>query len=242
MHSAPESTSGRRLAGWAAVASCPIAWINIYCFLAATGFDTEAIFHPAVALTLSPAALQLFRWSMLADSFGFYLPFLVMGGYLWSRLRSNPLVDMATLGLVVYVLLGLAGTSIQFATLPVLSELHDSGDAVARSAAEATWLAIVHGTEKGLWWMEGPLMAFWAIVMGATSKTVGLRYGSLLTLAGIAYGGYFTLAFVGADEIAELFIFAGLVMLPLWMLLAGIGLLREREVDPSDARPGENDQ
>ena len=235
MHSAPESTSGRRLAGWVAVASCPIAWLNIYCFLAATDFDTEAIFHPAVALTLSTAALQMFRWSMLADSFGFYLPFLVMGGYLWSRLRPNPLVDMATLGLVVYVFLGLAGTSIQLATLPILSELHDSGDAVARSAAEATWLAIVHGTEKGLWWMEGPLMAFWAIVVGTTSKSAGLRYGSLLTLAGIAYGGYFILAFAGTNQIAELLIFAGLLLLPLWMLLVGIELLREHPAASSDS-------
>ena len=222
------TVSGRKLAAWVAIASCPFAWVNIYCFLAASSFDMEAIFKSDVALTFSPASQRLFLCSMLFDSFGFYLPFLVVGGYLWSRLRPSALMNMAALCLGVYVFLGLAGTSMQFATLPVLSAAHSSGDPMAKVAAETAWLAIVHATENGLWWMEGPVMAFWAIAVGSASKAAGLRYGRMLMLAGLLYGGYFILGAVGAAELAIVLELIGLFVLPLWMLLTGIGLLRER--------------
>jgi hypothetical protein len=233
MEATKDNRTGRALAGWVAVVSCPIAWLNIYFFLTAGSFDTHAMFNPTFALSLGAEQQRFFAWSMLADSFGFYLSFLVVGGYLWSRLRPSAVADMAVLCLVVYVLLGIAGTAMQYATLPVLTDVYKSGDAAAKAGAATAWLALVNATQNGLWWMEGPVMAFWAIATGTALKSAGLRYGPLLVLAGVAYGAYFILVVVGQGAIAELIEFAGLLLLPLWMLLTGITLLRERE--PAEA-------
>lgn len=78
--------------------------------------------------------------------------------------------------------------------------------------------------------MEGPPMAFWAIVIGAASKANGLRFVSLLMLVGVAYGTYFFLAFAGFDQIARLVKFIFILLLSLWMLLVGIDLIREHRM------------
>jgi hypothetical protein len=43
------------------------------------------------------------------------------------------------------------------------------------------------------------------------------------------YGALFVLGFVGAAEIADLLELVGLLLLPLWLALVGLALLRQRE-------------
>src|SRR3546814_3605277 len=72
---------------------------------------------------------------MVLDSFGFYLLYLPIGGYLWATLRRDggSVVDAAVLFLVAYVILGVLGASIQIVALPLLAELHKSADPAIRS-------------------------------------------------------------------------------------------------------------
>src|SRR3546814_6842926 len=96
------------------------------------------LFDSARALTLSPSPIYLFRWGMVLDSFGFYLLYLPIGGYLWATLRRDggSVVDAAVLFLVAYVILGVLGASIQIVALPLLAELHKSADPAIRSRSE----------------------------------------------------------------------------------------------------------
>src|SRR3546814_19510970 len=57
------------------------------------------LFDSARALTLSPSLIDLFRLGMVLDSFGFYLLYLPIGGYLWATLRRDggSVVDAAVL-------------------------------------------------------------------------------------------------------------------------------------------------
>lgn len=227
----PNPAYSRRCAGWTALIAAPLAWFNIYCYLAAVGGDMQAMFKPATALALSPTAQQWFRVGMLADSFGYYLPFLLVGGYLWSRLRERggAFIDMAVLCLVVYVLLGVAGTSMQIAALPPLAAVHASGDALAKAASESAWLAVVHATERGLWWMEGPVMACWGLIMGRALRAEGWGWGRLLMACAGLYGAGFVAQFLGAGQLAEGLSLIAVMLLPLWLLLTGIALLRQKE-------------
>lgn len=70
-------------------------------------------------------------------------------------------------------------------------------------------------------------MAFWALATGSTLRASGSRFGWVLMLAGLIYGGYFFLVVAGALQFADLVEFTGLFVLPLWMLLTGVEFLRE---------------
>jgi hypothetical protein len=224
------AANGRRFVAWVAIASALLGWINVSLFVAATGGDFALVFKPAVFLTLSPIAQGCFHWSMVLDTLSFYLPFLVVGGYLWSELRDKhgAAIDMAALCIVVYVVLGVAGAAIQFSALPALTAMHADGDAMAKSASEAAWLGIAIFTERGLWLMEGPVMGFWAIVMGRAMRASGLPFGRLLVTVGLCYCVAFVAGVLGADEIGDIIEMIFIVLLPLWALLSGVAMLRQR--------------
>jgi hypothetical protein len=221
---------GHRFAGWIGIVGSLFAWFSLYCLYAATAGDLDAVFHPATALGLDASALQWFRVAMLADMFGFYLPVLIVGGYLWSSSRQEvgALKDIAVLSLLLYVVFGIAGASMQLAALPPLSEAHAAGDAAVKIADQSAWLAIVTATEHGLWWAEGPVMGLWAGLMGPVLRRQGRAFGVLLTACGGLYIVSFIAEFLGTRTIAELCETLGVLLFPLWLLLTGIGLVRGR--------------
>src|SRR3546814_12401613 len=136
------------------------------------------LFDSARALTLSPSPIYLFRWGMVLDSFGFYLLYLPIGGYLWATLRRDggSVVDAAVLFLVAYVILGVLGASIQIVALPLLAELHNSADPAIRSGSEMAWLLVVNIAQRAVWWMEGQTFALWAIPTGLVMRAQALPF------------------------------------------------------------------
>jgi hypothetical protein len=219
---------GHRLAGWIAIVGSLFAWLSVYGLYAATGGDVDAVLHPATALELDATALQWFRLAMLADILGFYLAVLIVGGYLGSSSRHEvgALTDIATFALLVYVVLGISGASMQLAALPPLAEVHASGDTSVKISAQSAWLAIVTATEHGLWWAEGPVMGLWTLLLGPILRRQRRAYGSLLMVCGVLYLVAFGAEFLGLRAIAELCETLGVALLPLWLLLTGMALVR----------------
>ncbi|MEQ8799001.1 MAG: hypothetical protein RJQ08_08635 [Salinisphaeraceae bacterium] len=223
---------GRVLAGSFAVIGAVMGGVCLLAYLAVTGFDLRLMFDPAFALTLSAGDAALFRLSMIADCFGFYLPLLALGVYLWRCLRpaAGVALDVGILFLVISTLLGIAGAMLPIAVLGPLAELYASGDAAARHAAGAAWVTAIQGSQYGLWVMEGPTLGFWAVVTGMALRSHGARLGIPLVLLGIAYAVYAGLMFIGADHIAQLGLLVVLPVQVLLMALFGIGLLRNKMV------------
>ena len=220
----------RRFAAWSALIAAPLAWLNIVLYLVVSGGDTALLFDPARALVLPAGMIDLFRFGQLLDSFGYYLAMLPIGGYLCARLRGGggPLVDAAAWSLVVYVMLGIIGTSMQTIALPLLADMHQSTDPVVKAGSETAWLLTVHIAQRAFWWMEGPTFAFWALVTGAAMRAQGLRFGRLLMALGAGYALYFLLAFIRADAVAELVELVAVLPVPLWLILLGSDLWRDR--------------
>src|SRR3546814_20299208 len=69
--------------------AAPLAYLNIAIYLIVSGGDMSLMFDSARALTLSHSLIDLFRLGMVLDSFGFYLLYLPIGGYLWATLRRD---------------------------------------------------------------------------------------------------------------------------------------------------------
>lgn len=193
--------------------------------------------RPAEALALTPTEQQYFLNAMLFETFGFYLPFFIIGPYCAAKLRPQfgVIIDTATLCLAAYVLLGIAGTSMQIAALRALATSHASGGAMIQAATEASWLGLVFATEHGLWPMEGPVMAFWGWVIGRSLHQSGARFGRFLMCVGVLYGIFFIAVFADITSLSSLFQTLAITLLPLWMLLSGIDLLRQGQREESGA-------
>ena len=219
----------RKFVGWTALMVPLLGWANIVLFSLLQGGDLELIFRPADALALPASAQSMFLASMVLDSFGFYLAFLAIGGYLWNMLRPQfgAAIDMATLALLIYILLGITGAMIPAIVLPELSALHAQGDPVRQAAAEASWLTLIYACHHALWGLEGPVMAIWGWVIGRSLQRSGARFGGILMLAGILYALFFAGLVLSLTAVQELAILAAVIVLPIWALLFGIQLLRQ---------------
>jgi hypothetical protein len=230
MTNMPSIETARRLAGWVAIIGALLAWSEIGVYMLALGSDLALVYKPAAFLSLPTSAHTYFHASLVLDTLGFYLPFLVIGGYLWSvmRVEHGALIDMAALCIVTYAVMGIAGDALLFATVSPLAAMHAAGDPTVKAASEAAWLALATGAQQGLWIMEGPVMGFWALVMGSAMRRSGMPYGRLLMVVGICYAAIFVLGVLGLWTVAEQFQLVFLLLLPLWALLTGISLLRQR--------------
>lgn len=234
------SNGAARLTAWSAIAGALFAWLNVALSVSVTGQDTGMILHGASMLDLPAETREMFRWCMLADIFGFYLPVLVIGGYLWHAFRdeAGALGDIAVLALGFYVTVGIAGAAVQQAVLQPLAHLHAGGDDTVKAAAEAAWTTVAYAVQNGLWWSEGPVVLLWGLVIGRHLKRAGAGWFSLLLLKIVGWGFalFFILGFFPElGDITELVEVVFVLVFPLWMLLFGWQLLR-RSV-PAPPRP-----
>ncbi|WCD77900.1 hypothetical protein [Pseudomonas sp. TUM22785] len=237
----PTSTNDAdRVTAWAAILGGLFAYLNVGFMLMVTRGDMAVTLQGATMLSLPAEARQYFRLSMSADILGFYLPLLVIGGYLWSRFRdqAGALGDMAALAITTYVVLGVVGAGLQLSLLNPLAELHAAGDAAAKTAAETAWTTIAIGSQRGLWWCEGPVVLFWGLVVGGHLKRAGWSASIRvpLSVVGWCFGLYFLSGFFQALEILSYALLVFVVLLfPLWMVMFGVQLRRRARLAPLSA-------
>lgn len=219
---------GHVFTAWIALIGTVMAATCLFCFLAVTGFDLHQIFKPEFALTLSAKDQALFRASMISDCFGFYLPFLAVGVYLWRKLRSSGglLSDIAILFLVISTMLGIAGAVLQASVLSQLAETYMLGNEMAKQAAGVVWSTISQGSQNGLWPMEGPTIGFWAIINGLLLRKNGSTLGLPLAIVGLGYVTFAVLLLMGFTQIALLLELCLLPLQVIWLGIFGVSLLR----------------
>ncbi|QTD30691.1 hypothetical protein [Pseudomonas fluorescens] len=232
------SNEAIRLTSWAAILGGIFAYLNVGLMTVLTQGDMAVTLQGSTMLTLPANGRELFRLSMLADILGFYLPLIAVGGYLWNRFRSEAgaLGDMAAMAIMLYVVLGVVGASLQLSVLNPLAAIHAAGGDTAKVAAETTWSAIATASQRGLWWAEGPVVLFWGVIVGGHLKKAGWGPWTLwpLTLVGWCFALFF---FTGFFPSLEKFHYASLVLavvvFPLWLLIFGFQLPRRSVASPN---------
>ncbi|QBQ99337.1 hypothetical protein [Paraburkholderia pallida] len=193
-----------------------------------TGPDTEMVFRGSTMLALPAQTRDLFRWAMLTDVFGFYLPFVAIGGGLWYAFRekAGAFGHMAAMALVFYVTMGVGGAVVQLATIEPLSQLYIAGGLDEKAIASISWATVVHVAQRGLWWSEAPAFFFWAMMIGRLLKQDGWGGSTLLRVTGSLAGVYFVCGFFRElDAFTNGIEMAVVGLLPLWMILFGWQLL-----------------
>ncbi|MCG8291365.1 hypothetical protein [Pseudomonas entomophila] len=225
------SNEAVRFTAWASIIGAMFAYLNVVFMLMVTQGDMAVSLHGATMLTLPAETRQYFRLSMFADILGFYLPLLAVGAYFWREFReeAGTLGDMAVLAIAAYVVLGVTGAGLQLSVLNPLSELHQAGSEAVRAGAEVAWTTIAVGSQRGLWWCEGPVVLFWGIVVGRHLKKAGWGSSILLPLkiVGWCFGLYFVAGFFPAlDPLTSALLVIVVLIFPFWMMLFGLQLRR----------------
>ncbi|MBN3769935.1 hypothetical protein G3N93_10055 [Burkholderia sp. Se-20378] len=218
-----------RFTAWSAIVGGLLAYANVGLVSMVAGTDTGMLLHGATMLSLPSETRDLFRLSMLADVFGFYLAVLVIGGYFVHTFKDElgALGTMIAFGIGAYAVLGITGAALQLSVLDPLAHMYAGGDDATRAAAAAAWATVANGTQSGLWWAEGPLVFFWAPIVANHLKKAGWRGAFLLKIVAWLFAIIFVSGFfpefeavTGAGEIVVV------LLLPLWMMGFGWQLLR----------------
>ena len=220
-----------RLTAWAAIVGGIFAYLNVALMVVATKGDMGITLQGASMLTLPAESREFFRLSMFADVLGFYLPLIAIGAYFWASFRdkAGPLGDMAVLAILLYVILGITGASVQLAALNPLAQLHAEGGEATKAAAEAAWTSIAVGSQKGLWWCEGPVVLFWGLIVGKHLKDAGWGKSILwpLALVGWCFGLFFVTGFFSQlDQVNRGLLVIVVLVFPMWLIMFGSQLLR----------------
>ncbi len=218
-----------RFTAWNAILGGLAACATLALSVVVTGGDIEMVPHGSAMLALSAEGRDLFRWWMLADVLGFYLPFVAIGGYFLHTFREElgALREMIAIAVAAYIVCGIAGAVLQLSTIHPLAHVYASGDEGAKVAAGAVWTAIANATQNGFWWVEGPLVFFWTSIAARLLKKAGWRGSFLLHIVGWGFGVFFVFGFFPSlAAVTDAGETVGVLALPLWMLVFGWQLLR----------------
>ena len=218
-----------RFTAWNAILGGLAACATLALSVVVTGGDIEMVPHGSAMLALPAEGRDLFRWWMLADVLGFYLPFVAIGGYFVHTFREElgALHEMIAIAVAVYIVCGIAGAVLQLSTIHPLAHVYASGDEGAKVAAGAVWTAIANATQNGFWWVEGPLVFFWTSIAARLLKKAGWHGSFLLHIVGWGFGVFFVFGFFPSlAAVTDAGETVGVLALPLWMLTFGWQLLR----------------
>lgn len=226
-----------RFTAWSALIGGLFAYANVGLSLAVTGSDTGMILHGASMLSLPADTRDLFRWCMVVDILGFYLPFVAIGGYFLHAFRDalGAFSQMLGLAIGLYIMVGIAGAAMQLGILDPLARAYAGRDEATKGAAATAWSTIAYATQNGLWWCEGPLVFFWAPIAANLLGQAGWRGSILLKIVGWSFGCIFLFGlFPGLNVLSDASELIAVLVLPLWMLLFGWQVLRR---SPACAEP-----
>ena len=218
-----------RFTAWNAILGGLAACATLALSVVVTGGDIEMVPHGSAMLALPAEGRDLFRWWMLADVLGFYLPFVAIGGYFVHTFREElgALREMIAIAVAVYIVCGIAGAVLQLSTIHPLAHVYASGDEGAKVEAGAVWTAIANATQNGFWWVEGPLVFFWTSIAARLLKKAGWHGSFLLHIVGWGFGVFFVFGFFPSlAAVTDAGETVGVLALPLWMLTFGWQLLR----------------
>jgi hypothetical protein len=222
--------SFRRFAGAAAVVSIVPALASLFVAMPAVDWDWNTISDLMLFLRTGARGAALGRWSMVADMFGYYLliapAVIYLGrdlqrrGGLWTRLFTS--------SLLAYVLIGAMGAAVLAAAMPALMTAHVTAAPAERAAIETVYRALTDAVYGGLWnILEEVVAGVGWLGLGWLKHARRPRLGKLTMALGAAclLDGLANVA--GAKPVADIGLYAYLLLAPAWAVWVGLRILRD---------------
>ena len=226
-----DDRSFSRMAAIAAIASLPLAVGNLLAMLATVHFNLNGMSDPLVLLHAGWAASSLWRWSMILDIFGYYLPIVPLVLLLRSshRRQSPNWIDLFALCLLAYCLLGAIGGAMLATALPTLIREYASASSASHQVSlQTVFTGYTDGIYRGLWnLLEEFLAGVGWIGFGLVLRTERRRLGLVTIVLGVACLVDSSGTALNTDVIASTGLTVYLVLAPVWACWMGISLLRQ---------------
>jgi hypothetical protein len=219
----------RWFAGIAALTAALLAFANLGLMYWAVGGRLDVVSDPLRLLGVGSTGANLWRWSMIADLFGYYLLLAPIILLLRSRRagRTDDWSELYSMSLLAYCLIGAIGAAVLASSTPVLIERYAFGTPAGRAVLETVASTQADEIYRGLWnLLEVFVAAFGWIALGLDWRRSHPILAGLSLLAGtgalIDFGG--SLFEVEALSLGGLGLY--LVGAPLWAAWAGSAALR----------------
>ena len=228
------------MAAIAAIASLPLAVGNLFAMLATVHFDFNGMTNPLVLLHAGAAAAPLWRWSMILDIFGYYLPIVPLILLLRSSLRHRGpnWIDLFALCLLAYSIIGAIGGAMLATALPTLIREYATASSSHHMSLQAVFTGYTDGIYRGLWNMlEEFLAGIGWIGFGLVLRTERRRLGMVSIVLGAACLVDSLGTALNIDAIASTALTVYLVLAPTWACWMGVDLLRTQSPDFTADRP-----
>lgn len=221
------------MAGIAAIASLPLAAGNLFAMLASVHFNVSGMTNPLVLLHAGVDAAPLWRWSMILDVFGYYLPIVPLIMCLRGSLRRNSpnWIDLFALSLLAYCLIGAIGGALLASALPTLIRDYATTASVThRMSLQAVFTGYTDGIYRGLWnLLEEFLAGLGWLGIGLMLRSGHRRLGFSTIVLGVACLVDSLGTALNVDAISSIGLTVYLVLAPLWAAWLGLGLLRSSQ-------------
>ena len=217
------------MAAIAAIASLPLAVANLIAMLATVHFNLDGMTNPLVLLHAGVGAATLWRWSMILDIFGYYLPIVPLILLLHSSLRrrSPNWIDLFALCLLAYCLIGALGGAMLATALPTLMREYASASSSHQMSLQSVFTGYTDGIYRGLWnLLEEFLAGIGWVGLGLVLRSERRRLGVFTIVLGVAclvdsFGTALNIDAIGSTGLTVY-----LVLAPIWACAMGIDLLR----------------
>jgi pimeloyl-ACP methyl ester carboxylesterase len=222
--------SFRPVAAVAAIISLPLAAGNLVAMFAAVHFNLNAMSHPLLLIHEGPAGATLWHWAMVLDVLGYYLAVMPLVLALRSCVRpANPQwIDLSSLCLLGYALIGAIGGAILAAAIPPLIDSYGTAGA-HQVVLETVFNGYANTIYTGMWnILEEFLAAIGWIGLGVVLHRGGRRLGKTTVILGLACLLDSVGTTLNMDAAANIGLATYLVLAPIWACWLGVLLLRNR--------------
>jgi hypothetical protein len=199
--------------------------------LSGADYDFEAFSEADTFIALGADAASPVLWGMWLSLFGSYLLVVPLALHLHRELRDDaPAVsDLASVGALLYILLGAAGAGVLAATAPHLMEQWSLADAAGRSDLLAQFDLARRIAEDGLQGVvQNVAGATWFIGMGVLLRAHRRGLGTTAIVIGVALVLNTLGILVDVEGLRMLGLTGTVLLAPMWAIGMGVSMLRTR--------------
>jgi hypothetical protein len=231
----------RRAAAAAAILSLPLAAGNLITTLHAVDCNLDAFSNPLILLHAGAAGADWWRWSMILDLFGYYLLIVPLILFLrrWLRPRHPDRIDLFSLCLLAYSLIGAIGATMLATVTPPIIASYAGATPSQRAILEALSNSWSDAVYRGLWNLLEEFLAgvgWLGLGLCLRGRLRGPGWASILLGAACLTDSIASALRLDTLAMAGLAVY--LVLAPVWACWTGVSLLRLKSVDDAEIGDG----
>lgn len=218
--------------GWVTIFSGVIGFLSYILVAGAVNFNFEFFSNTSLIFSMKGVSSTLLKWSMITDIFGYYLLLLPVLFYIHEWLDGKTeWKNIITFCGASYIFAGALGASILAAAWPALLDKFATATPDQQEMIKISFDSLSLVVGNGIWNLFDAFMfGFWFISIGLFLKQERTTIGWITIFVGILSSLDFLGNVFGLKALAEISLNLYLIFAPLWAILIGIIMLRNKGI------------